>query len=263
MSCCPGWFILLPLFLTGSAHPSLMSDPEKTDALVHLAGSVAHELNNIFTAVAGNLSFLEDAFDREDSNSHLIDDVIRTARRGMELSAKLQAFAGRQPLRRVRIDLNQAIVQVVTGLKTSVLRAIDVQLDLARTACIVSVDQEKLHSLIVELATNAATAMEQHGRLSFKTAAVMLKEGDVARLAAGPYQQLTVRDWGRGMQPEIAARALDPFFTTRSGGGGWGLSKCAGFVRQCGGRIGLSSTPGQGTAVKIYLPKYSETTARG
>ena len=147
-----------------------MSNPEKTDALMHLAGTVAHELNNIFTAVTGNLSFLEGTFGKDDSNSRLVDDVIRTAHRGIELSRKLQAFAGGQPLRRVRIDVSQAVIHVVANLKSTILRSVDVQLDLARTTCTVSADEEKLHFVLTELASNAATAMEQRGRLTFATA---------------------------------------------------------------------------------------------
>ena len=237
-----------------------MSNPEKTDALMHLAGTVAHELNNIFTAVTGNLSFLEGAFGKDDSNSRLVDDVIRTAHRGIELSRKLQAFAGSQPLRRVKIDVNDAVIHVVAALKSSILRAVDVQLDLSRVPCPVSADEEKLHFVLGELASNAATAMDQRGRLTFATLLVTLGEGEVARLPAGAYVRLTVRDQGRGMKPEVAARALDPFFTTKSGGidSGWGLSRCAGFARQCGGEIALASELGRGTVVEIHLPRHAE-----
>ena len=235
-----------------------MSNPEKTDALMHLAGTVAHELNNIFTAVTGNLSFLEGTFGKDDSNSRLVDDVIRTAHRGIELSRKLQAFAGGQPLRRVRIDVSQAVIHVVANLKSTILRSVDVQLDLARTTCTVSADEEKLHFVLTELASNAATAMEQRGRLTFATAIAAVKEHEIAGLPAGTYVRLSVRDCGHGMKPEVVARALDPFFTTKSGGvdRGWGLSKSAGFVRQCGGQIVLASELGSGTLVTVYLPKY-------
>jgi signal transduction histidine kinase len=240
-----------------------MSDSEKTDALVQLAGSVAHELNNIFTAVAGNLSFLEDAFGKNDSNAKLVDDVIRTAHRGIELSRKLQAFAGRQPLKRTRINLNRAAVHVIADLKTTLLRAVEVELDLTRADCMVVADEEKLHFVLRELAGNAVAAMEQRGRLCLATKAVAVGEGEIAGLAPGVYVRLTVRDSGRGMKPEVARRALDPFFTTKPGGAerGWGLSKCAGFVRQCGGRILLSSEPGRGTTVHIYLPRLIEAAA--
>jgi signal transduction histidine kinase len=219
----------------------VMPDSEKTDPLVQLAGTMAHELNNIFTAVAGNLSFLESAFDKDDSNSRLVDDVIRTANRGIELSRKLQAFAGRQPLKRVKVDMNQAVIHVVTALKKSILRGVDVQLELARGECLVSADAEQLQAVLTELADNAATAMNQRGRLALATSLVLVMERDVPGLMPGHYVRLTVRDTGCGMEPDVAARALEPFFTTKPGGKGWGLSQCAGFARQCGGQISLAS----------------------
>jgi len=238
-----------------------MRDSEKNEALVQLAGTMAHELNNIFTAVAGNLSFLESAFDKGDSNSRLVDDVIRTANRGIELSRKLQAFAGRQPLKRVKVDVNQAVILVVAELKKTILRGVDVQLDLTRGECPVSADAEKFRAVVGELADNAAAAMDQRGRLALATACISLKERDVPGLPPGTYVCLTMRDSGRGMNPDVAARALEPFFTTKGGGAGkgWGLSQCAGFVRQCGGRILLSSEPGQGTTINIYLPRHPDS----
>jgi signal transduction histidine kinase len=82
-----------------------------------------------------------------------------------------------------------------------------------------------------------------------------LSNREVSKLPEGQYVKLTVRDSGSGMSPEVMRRALDPLFTTRPGHQGWGLARCAGFLRQCGGDIALTSTKGQGTAAAIYLPK--------
>ena len=94
-----------------------MSELEEIDPLVHLAGTVAHELNNIFTAVTGNLSLLESGVALEGGNAGVISDVLRTANRGIELSQQLQAFAGRQKLNRTLFDLNHSVATVITGLK--------------------------------------------------------------------------------------------------------------------------------------------------
>ena len=109
-----------------------MSELEEIDPLVRLAGTVAHELNNIFTAVTGNLSLLESG--AQGANAGVISDVLRTANRGIELSQKLQAFAGRQKLNRTLFDLNQSVATVITGLKRSVLRNVDIDLALLPAA---------------------------------------------------------------------------------------------------------------------------------
>jgi signal transduction histidine kinase len=232
-----------------------MSDPEKVDALVHLAGTVAHELNNIFTAVTGNLSLLEMGFEDAGHNASVIHDVIRTANRGIELSQKLQAFAGRQRLNRTRFDLNHSVAAVITDLKRSVLCNIDIDLALLPASCFVAADEEKFHYVLEELARNAAAAMDKRGWIIVTTSHAALSAGQVGRLAPGSYVKLSLRDSGRGMSPDVMRRAMDPLFSTWNGHQGWGLAKCAGFLRQCGGDLTLTSTRGQGTAAELYLPK--------
>jgi signal transduction histidine kinase len=232
-----------------------MPDLEETDPLVHLAGTVAHELNNIFTAVTGNLSLLESGGVQEGSNAGVISDVLRTANRGIELSQKLQAFAGRQKLNRTLFDLNRVVATVITGLKRSVLRNVDIDLALWPTACVVAADEEKFQHVLEELASNAAAAMNHRGWITVRTERATLSAREVGKLPEGPYVKLTLRDSGSGMSPDVMRRALDPLFSTRPGHQGWGLARCAGFLRQCGGDIVLTSTKGQGTAAAVYLPK--------
>lgn len=231
-----------------------MSDREQNDALVQLAATVAHELNNIFTAVSGNLSLLDDSLDYS-VRAKVVGDVIQTARRGIELSEKLQAFAGRQKLNRTQFDLNHVVAATFAAMKRSMLQHIDVELGLTSSPCVVATDEEKFARVLEELARNAAAAMDNHGRLVVSTTATILKQGQVKRLAPGPYVRLNVRDSGRGMSPEIAQRALDPLFSTKAGHHGWGLARCAGFIRQSGGDILLSSLPGKGTMAEILLPR--------
>jgi signal transduction histidine kinase len=243
---------------SASGRATRLPNSDKTKALAHLAGAVAHELNNIFTAVAGNLAFLEQAVDKTDPNAQLINDVVRTAHRGMAMAEKLQAFAGRQPLQRTRVDLNEIVIRAVTQLKVSILSQVDVQLQLMRGRCVVIVDQTKLSRSFEDLASNAAAAMDHGGTLTIASEVVVLKPHEIDLLPAGTYAKLTIRDRGKGMAPDIAARATEPFFTTktaRSAETGWGLSKVVGFVRQCGGTLVLASAPGLGTVVEIYLPK--------
>ena len=235
-----------------------VSDSEKMTALVELAGAVAHELNNIFTAVAGNLSLLDEELpDRESSTR--IGDVIRTAQRGIALSAKLQAFAGRQPLKRKRVDVNSLVGKLVQELPRNLLTKTHVRISLAREECICLVDEDKLRACIVEVLRNALAAMPDGGQIAVETRRYVAGESIVANMPAlrpGQYIVIAVSDAGKGMSPEVAARAIDPLFTTKAPGinAGWGLSNCAGFVRQSGGHLMLASRVGLGTRVEIYLP---------
>ena len=128
-----------------------MPDREKVDALVQLAGTVAHELNNIFTAVAGNMSLLEANLNKQDQNAGLVNDIIRTTNRGIELSQKLQSFAGHQKLNVTSFDLNRSVVTVIGLLKRSLLRGIDVDFALEPSRCMVATDEEKFQNLVEEL----------------------------------------------------------------------------------------------------------------
>jgi len=244
-----------------------VSDSEKTVALVELAGAVAHELNNIFTAVAGNLSLLgEDLPDPESSTR--IGEVIRTAQRGIALSAKLQAFAGRQPLKRKRVDASQLIGGLVQNLPRNLLTNIRVRTSLVREECICLLDEDKFRVCIVEVLRNALAAMPDGGQITVETRCHVAGENPAAGMPAlrsGRHLMISVSDTGKGMSPDVAARATDPLFTTKQPGinAGWGLSNCAGFVRQSGGHLVLESKVGLGTRVDIYLPLVQIQGARG
>ena len=227
-----------------------MNEPSETmTALVQLAGTVAHELNNIFTAVTGNLSLLDHDVAGSPSQSSTVRDIVRAAQRGIDLTTKLQAFAGRQRLHRQNVEINGLILRTMRELRPS-LPATNVKIQLADTDFVVYTDEEKLAETIMELVKNAHAAMPPVGGcLTVQT----VRHKVDGRL---PQVMLRIQDNGRGMPPDIMARALEPLFTTQPHGikAGWGLSNCAGFVRQSGGRLSLYSEPGQGTTVEIALP---------
>lgn len=238
-----------------------MSELDKLDALTHLAGAVAHELNNIFTAVNGNLSLLEMAFEDAGTNTQIVNDVLRTTRRGLELSEKLQAFAGQQKLSRALVDLNDVTRSTIAELKHSVLKGLEVEMTLASRDCLASTDEKKLRQVIEELARNAAAAMEPGGWIIFATGRYSPTDAEAGTLPGGEYAYISVRDCGHGMSPAVTQRALDPLFSTRRGHHGWGLARCAGFVRQCGGKMILNSVEGRGTEATVYLPLSPENRA--
>ena len=233
-----------------------MPQSEKMDALIHLAGEVAHELNNIFTAVTGNLSLLGEHMEAQGTPVGMIDEIARTAQRGIALSQKLQAFAGRQPLRRKPVDVNHVLTESVLDLRRRLPSSIHVILSPLPGGCISFVDEEKLYSTFKELAENAVAAMNGGGTLFFQAEEKRIAPDNALGLRPGPFVRIRVADTGRGMEPEVAARALEPLFSTKRShiDAGWGLSNCAGFLRQCGGCMLLQTSTESGTAVELYLP---------
>jgi signal transduction histidine kinase len=233
-----------------------MSETEKMAALVRLAGAVAHELNNIFTAVTGNLSLLEDHVEQGTTPAEMIEEAIRTAQRGMDLSAKLQAFAGRQPLQRKNVDINTLLDRVVRELRGSLPQTLNLQLTRAPRDHCIYVDETKLTSMICELIRNAVAAMNGSGQIRILTEERQIVPGEGPALRAGDYIVIRVCDTGPGMDPDIVARAMDPMFSTKAShiNTGWGLSSSAGFVRQSGGTMNIFSERGQGTTIDLYLP---------
>jgi signal transduction histidine kinase len=225
------------------------------NALVHLAGEVSHELNNIFTAVTGNLSLLSEQV-QVDDHAGMIAEISRTAERGIALSQKLQAFAGRQPLKRKSSDVSRLVGTVLEELRFTLPAGIRLS-PLPETAgCICYVDEDKLRDTLRELAANAVAAMQGRGDLRFEVAEMQVPAGNLLKLRPGLYARIQVFDTGHGMAPETVARALDPLFSTKAAhiDSGWGLSNCAGFLRQSGGCMYLRSNSGTGTVVELYLP---------
>src|SRR4029079_7950825 len=154
---------------------SQSSESEKMTALVQLAGTVAHELNNIFTAVAGNLSLLDKEV--KDEQSVTYRDMLRAAQRGIDLTSKLQAFAGRQRLDRRSIELNGVISRTLAKLR-STLAEVSVSVALENTEFVVYADEQKLSDTVVELIKNARAAIpDSGGQLSIKTERVVRSNG--------------------------------------------------------------------------------------
>jgi signal transduction histidine kinase len=233
-----------------------MPNLEKMAALVHLAGAVAHELNNIFTAVTGNLSLLDEHIERGSAPSEMIGEAIRTAQRGIALSAKLQAFAGRQPLRRKQIDVNRILRGIACDLRNDLPKTVELIFLPASSDCQSFADEDKLRHTILELGANAVAAMNGAGKIYLQSENRHVTGNEGLALRPGDYIIIRVCDTGSGMTSEVAARAIDPMFSTKAShiDAGWGLSNCAGFMRQSGGTMKIFSELGHGTAVDLYLP---------
>lgn len=234
---------------------------QKLEAVGQLTGGVAHDFNNLLQVIIGNLDTLIRAL-QADSGRLLraANNAMTGAKRAAALTQRLLAFARRQPLNPKPISVNT----LVTGLSELIHRTlgetISVETVLAAGLWQVEVDPNELEAAILNLAVNARDAMPEGGRLTVETSNTHIDEAYAAshiEVAAGQYVAISVSDTGFGMDANTLAQAFEPFFTTKpvGKGTGLGLSQVYGFVKQSGGHVKIYSEPGQGTTVKIYLPR--------
>jgi two-component system NtrC family sensor kinase len=228
-----------------AAAAARLHHAERLEALGRLTGGIAHDFNNLLTIVMGSLDMLRRA--REDRRDRYIDSAVLAIKRSRSLTQQLLAFSRRQTLSPTVSDLNRLIVEMGGILAHSLRGDIAMEFELDPDLWPVSVDADQLQVALINLAVNARDAMPDGGTLMIETKNV--PESDEVRL--------TVRDTGVGMSPEVAARAVEPFYTTKEvgKGTGLGLAQVHGFVHQLGGRLHLDSAPGQGSAVTLVFPR--------
>ena len=235
---------------------------QRMDAVGRLAGGVAHEVNNMMTAILGFTDLLLDPTRPGDPRRADLLQIRKAAERAATVTAQLLAFSRRQ-LRQPRVvDLNL----VITELHPMLLRLLGedkpLTVRLEQDLWPVHADRGQLEQVVINLALNARDAMPRGGRFSIESANVVLDETYLSRhpataIAPGSYVRLVVSDTGSGIPPEVQARIFEPFFTTKpvGQGTGLGLSMVYGIVKQSGGFVWVYSEPGQGTAFKLYLPR--------
>ena len=236
---------------------------QKMEAIGQLTGGIAHDFNNLLTGIIGSLALMQKrlAQGRTDTLERYAGLALASANRAAALTHRLLAFSRRQPLEAKAVDAN-ALVRAMEELlrrtlgESVVLQSVETP-DLWPTLC----DPHQLENALLNLAINARDAMPDGGRLTIETANATLDDAYVARepgVAPGPYVVVSVSDTGTGMPPEVVARAFDPFFTTKpiGQGTGLGLSMIYGFVKQSDGHIKIYSEPGQGTSIKLFLPRF-------
>ena len=231
----------------------------KMEALGLLAGGVAHDFNNLLHVIRNSLEILE-RHDPQIEAHRYLEMIRRSADQAGGLTRQLLAFSRRQPIEVRPIDPNDLVAQMVDLLRHSLGEKITIETVLGRGIGSVAADAGQMETALLNLAINARDAMSQAGLLTIETANATLDESFAAvrgLCATDPYVMIAVSDTGAGMAPEVAARACEPFFTTKDPGQGTGLglSQVAGFVQQSGGHVRISSEPGKGTTVRLYLPK--------
>jgi PAS domain S-box-containing protein len=235
---------------------------QKMEAVGQLTGGIAHDFNNLLTGIVGSLDLLQTRLSqgRTENVARYIDAAMTSANRAAALTHRLLAFARRQPLIPKSVDANALVVSLEDLLRRTIGEAIDLAIvaadDLWNTLC----DPNQLESALLNLAINARDAMPDGGKLTIATANARL-DGVTAgtpALAPGDYICISVTDTGTGMSAEVAARAFDPFFTTKpiGQGTGLGLSMIYGFARQSNGHVTIDSKLGQGTSIRLYLPRH-------
>ena len=235
---------------------------QKMEAVGQLTGGIAHDFNNLLTGIVGSLDLLQTRLSqgRTDNFTRYINAAMTSANRAAALTHRLLAFARRQPLIPKGVDVNALVVSLEDLLRRTIGETIDLQItavdDLWFTLC----DPNQLESALLNLAINARDAMPDGGKLTISTANARLDAvtADTPALAPGDYICIAVSDSGVGMSAEVAARAFDPFFTTKpiGQGTGLGLSMIYGFARQSNGHATIDSKLGQGTTVRLYLPRH-------
>lgn len=236
---------------------------QKMEAVGQLTGGIAHDFNNMLAVVMGSLELLNRRIGTEDVRArHYVTQGLEGAKRAANLTQRLLAFSRQQPLRPETVNVNRLVSGMSELLAHSLGGAIQLETVLAAGAWPVHVDPNQLENVLLNLGVNARDAMPDGGRLTIETQNAHLDSRYVAEeigVATGQYTLIAVTDTGCGMPPDVIARAFDPFFTTKGvgKGTGLGLSQVYGFVKQSNGHVRIYSEPGQGTTIKIYLPRLS------
>jgi PAS domain S-box-containing protein len=241
---------------------------QKMEAVGQLTGGVAHDFNNLLTIILGNLETAQRNLATLDPSvagrlTRLLGNAMRGAQRATTLTQRLLAFSRRQPLDPKPMDLNKFAAGAVDFLQRSLGETVDIEAVGGAGVWPVEVDAPQLEAALLNLAVNARDAMPDGGKLTIETSNAFLDE-EYCRahpeVAPGQYVLIAVSDTGVGMSEEIQARAFEPFYTTKGvgHGTGLGLSQVYGFVKQSGGHVKIYSEIGEGTTVKIYLPRLTK-----
>jgi signal transduction histidine kinase len=242
---------------------------QKMEAVGQLTGGIAHDFNNMLAIVIGGLNLIRKRLERGGEDvGRLVDVALDGADRAATLTQRLLAFSRQQPLAPEPVDANRLVAGMSEILRRTLGGGIRLESVLAGGLWRTHADVSQLENALLNLAVNARDAMsgdqmaeDGHGaRLTIETANAHLDDAYAAAagIAPGQYVLVAVTDTGTGMGPDVLAKVFDPFFTTKPAGKGTGLglSQVYGFVRQSGGHVKVYSEPGQGTSVKIYLPRF-------
>ena len=237
-----------------SKMEAAMYRTQRVEAIGQLTGGIAHDFNNLLAAIGGNLELMLRKLPEEHLSRRYAVTAAAAVTKGAKLAGQLLAFSRSQRLAIQAIEVAPTLKRTRELIGTSLGPSIDILLEYSRDSLWAKTDPDQLELALFNLAVNARDAMPQGGQLRIESSVRS------ARIAAGseekPYVSIRVIDNGSGMTPEVQARAVEPFFTTRERGKGTGLglAQVYGFVRQCEGDLVIESEPGVGTSVELLLP---------
>lgn len=242
-----------------------LAQAQKMEALGQLTGGIAHDFNNFLQVIKTSVAIVQDRVKDSDPIAlKYLEAARRNADRAAAVTQRLLTFARRHPLDPRPVNINQLLQEIRDLLKHAIGEGIQVETALSHDLWDTCADINQLETAILNIVINARDAMNRSGRLTLETANAALHEpADDPQGAAGEYVMLAVRDTGCGMSEEVLARIFEPFFTTKNPeeGTGLGLSQVFGFVRQSDGHVRVESRPGEGTTVRIYLPRLKASAA--
>jgi PAS domain S-box-containing protein len=236
---------------------------QKMEAIGQLTGGIAHDFNNLLQAISGSLSVTQKllAAGRHEEIDRFLLSANGSIKRAAALTHRLLAFSRRQPLNPRPVSPNQLLTATLEMFRRTIGETIQLELQLAAGLWLTRCDPNQLENAVLNLVINARDAMPDGGALTITTRNVTLSVEDANAnpdIRPGEYACLAISDTGVGMPPEVLARAFDPFFTTKpiGQGTGLGLSMIYGFARQSEGQVRIQSTPGLGTTVEMFLPRF-------
>jgi len=233
---------------------------QKMDSIGKLTGGVAHDFNNLLQVVSGNLQLLQKDLAGNDRAERRVANALAGVSRGAKLASQLLAFGRRQALEPKVVNIGRLIFGVEDMLRRTIGEGIEIETIVSGGLWNTFIDPGQLENAILNLAINARDAMNEVGKLTIEIGNAYLDDAYAdlhADIQRGQYVVLAVTDTGSGMTPEVMAQAFEPFFSTKplGKGTGLGLSMVYGFVKQSGGHVKIYSEIGEGTTIKIYLPR--------
>jgi hypothetical protein len=245
-----------------AAAQEALRQSQKMEAIGQLTGGIAHDFNNLLTGIIGSLDIMRRrmAANRLDEIPRFMDAASASAQKAGALTHRLLAFARRQSLDTRPNDINRLVTNMEDLLHRTLGEQIELECSLAVDLGTAFTDANQLETALLNLAINARDAMPGGGRLTIETVNTHLDTAYTSLqddVEPGDYVVVSVSDTGTGMPPDIVAKAIDPFFTTKpvGEGTGLGLSMIYGFVKQSRGHLRIYSEVGQGTTIKLYLPR--------
>lgn len=240
-------------------------EAQKLDAVGQITGTLAHDFNNLLAAIQGNLEVLRHRLATDPAGIKLVDGALQGAQRGGDLTRRLLSFVRRQDLQSRPADLRELVQGMDDLLRRAVGPMIEIRAEVAADLWLAVVDPNQFELSLLNLAVNARDAMSSGGTLTFRLHNETVRDSAPypPELRPGDYVRVAVDDTGSGMDTATLTRATEPFFTTKVDGKGTGLGLASvhSLALQSGGALRLSSSPGIGTTVEMWIPRAAEAPA--